>query len=166
MNRLIILMLLFHYVHLTTLNGARICYRNHNPNALRKSCSICKQLDNSHTFYQLRIHIACANLARHGCCSTNYQSERRISEQTKVNEAFSQLIMSLQLIQKKLFFLYHTKMFSLNGSHILYIRLQMNKEKNELNLFHLRTDLRRRALLPKMILSLSKLETPESFLLL
>lgn len=101
MNRLIFLILLFHYVHLTTLNGARICYQNHNPNALRKSCSICKQLDNSHTFYQLRIHIACANLARHGCCSTNYQSERRISEKAKVNEAFSQLIMSLQLIQKK-----------------------------------------------------------------
>ena len=98
MNLSIILMLLFHNVHLTTLNGARICYQNHNPNALRKSCSICKQLDNSHTFYQLRIHIACANLARHGCCSTNFQSEGRISEQTQVNEAFSQLIMSLQLI--------------------------------------------------------------------
>jgi len=38
--------------------------------------------------------------------------------------------------------------------------------KNGFYLFHLRTDLRRRALLTKMILSSSELETPESFLLL
>lgn len=57
-------------------------------------------------------------------------------------------------------------MFSLNGSHTLSFGLKINKEKNELNLFHLRTDLRRRALLTTMILSSSELETPESFLLL
>ena len=98
MYRLIFLMCLFHSVHPATFIGAKSCNQNHSANALRKSCSICKQLDNSHTFNQLRIHVACANLAKHGCCSTNYQSERMLTGKTQGNEAFRQLLMSLQLI--------------------------------------------------------------------
>ena len=79
-----------------TLLRTKSCHVD--PIALRKSCSICKQLTEFTISYPLRVLAACSMLANHRCCSTINQPIRSRREKSQMGPSSRQMIISMQLI--------------------------------------------------------------------